>query len=72
VSELRTALFAAVSPDDLRQVVESLVEQAKTGNVPAARELLDRCLGRPEALDLLERLEHVEGLLEAVSAARRP
>ncbi len=43
---LREALLAAVTPDDLQAVVRGLLEQAKQGNVPAARELLDRVLGR--------------------------
>lgn len=43
---LRETLLSAVTPDDLRAVVRGLVEQAKAGNVPAARELLDRVIGR--------------------------
>lgn len=43
---LRETLLAAVTPDDLHAVVRGLIEQAKQGNVPAARELLDRVLGR--------------------------
>ena len=43
---LRETLLAAVTPDDLHAVVRALIEQARQGNVPAARELLDRVLGR--------------------------
>lgn len=43
---LREALLAAVTADDVKAIVRSLVEQAKVGNVPAARELLDRVVGR--------------------------
>lgn len=45
-AQLREILLAAVTPDDVRAVVRGLVEQAKAGNVPAARELLDRVVGR--------------------------
>lgn len=45
-AELREVLMAAVTADDMRVVVGALVEQARAGNVPAARELLDRVLGR--------------------------
>lgn len=43
---LREALLSAVTPDDVLDVVRSLLEQAKLGNVQAARELLDRTCGR--------------------------
>ena len=66
VARLRAALLDAVSPDDVRAVVEALVAEAKRGSVPAARELLQRALGAPEALDLAERLEALEALMERV------
>jgi hypothetical protein len=42
-------LLAAVSDDDLRAVVSTLVEMAKAGDLAAIRELLDRVLGKPTA-----------------------
>jgi len=60
VARLRSALFEAVGEEDLRKVVAALMRAAEEGNVPAAREILDRTLGRPEALDLLERIEALE------------
>ena len=56
-------MLAAVSDKEMKAVVKKLVELAKSGNVPAAREVLDRCLGRPVEADLLERLEELEELL---------
>ncbi len=46
VAELRSALLDAISPEDLRAIVTKLVQQAKQGDVQAAREVLDRCLGK--------------------------
>ena len=63
VGKLRSAMLAAVSDKEMKAVVKKLVELAKCGNVPAAREVLDRCLGRPVEADLLERLEELEELL---------
>ena len=63
VGKLRSAMLAAVSDKEMKAVVKKLVELAKGGNVPAAREVLDRCLGRPVEADLLERLEELEELL---------
>ncbi len=62
VAKLRAALLEAVTPEDLRAVVGSLVNAAKGGSVPAARELLERLLGKPVELDLLARLEALEAL----------
>ncbi len=62
--KLRSAMLKAVTEKDMRDVVMKLVELAKSGNVPAAREVLDRCLGRPVEADLIERLDQVEELLK--------
>jgi hypothetical protein len=59
-AELRTALYEAVTPDDLRAIVKKLVKHAKAGDVTAAREVLNRLLGKPEPVDLLERIEALE------------
>lgn len=45
--ELRQALHAAVTPEDIAAVARALVDRAKAGDVAAARELLDRIIGRP-------------------------
>ena len=66
--ELRTAFFAAVSDEDLRAVVLALVREAKGGDVAAARELLERCLGKAEAADLQDRLVELERLFQAAGA----
>ena len=49
VHELRKAFLDAFTADDVRQVVEALLREALDGNVQAARELLQRALGAPEA-----------------------
>jgi hypothetical protein len=48
VGAWRTALASAVAPEDVRQVVGVLVGKAKAGEAWAVKELLDRCLGRPQ------------------------
>lgn len=57
---LRHALMAAVTPDD---IAAALIAQAKTGDVAAVRELLNRTLGRPTDADTLARLERLEAVL---------
>lgn len=44
---LRAALLASIRPEDIREVIEMLLAKAKRGDVVAARELLDRTLGKP-------------------------
>jgi hypothetical protein len=44
---LRQALHDAVTPEDLAAVARALVDRAKAGDVAAAKELLDRIIGRP-------------------------
>jgi hypothetical protein len=43
-------MLGAVTTEDLRAICAKLVEQAKAGSIPAAREVLDRCLGRSVSL----------------------
>lgn len=49
VARNRQALLEAVEPDQLRAVVLKLVEQALAGDVAAARLVLERLCGKPEA-----------------------
>jgi hypothetical protein len=60
VARLRSALFKTVSAADLRAVITVLLAQAKAGDVASIKELLQRLLGPPEAVDLLERLDLLE------------
>ena len=69
VGKLRSAMLTAVTDDEMRSIVKKLVELARSGNVPAAKEVLDRCLGRPVEADLLERLDELETMLKSVGAA---
>ena len=69
VAQLRSALFLAVSANDLRAVVKKLLQLAKGGDVQAAKVVLDRLLGPPVEVDILERLERLES---AAVADRTP
>lgn len=62
-SELRNALLNAVSADDVEKIIQAIVEAAKAGNTVAAREVLDRTIGRPSQTDVLARLESLEQAL---------
>jgi len=48
----------------MRAIVARLVQEAKDGSVQAAREVIDRCVGRPTEADLISRIEQLELLLE--------
>ena len=46
VNQLRAALMKTVTKQDMVEVITALIASAKTGYVPAIRELLDRCFGK--------------------------
>jgi hypothetical protein len=72
VARLRAELLRAVSPQDLREVVVKLMERAKGGDVASAKELLQRLLGPPTDLDLVQRLESLEALIEDLQRRTNP
>ena len=48
VAELRAALLERIADGDLRDIVEMLLSKAKAGDIAAAKEVLDRAIGRPQ------------------------
>lgn len=63
VAALRKALLKSVKPADVEAIIAKLVEAAKAGDTVAAREILDRTIGKPVQTDLLQRVEQLEQLL---------
>ena len=63
VAALRGALLRSVKAVDVEAIIAKLVEAAKTGDTVAAREILDRTIGKPVATDLLQRVEALESQL---------
>ena len=72
VARLRSELLRAVTPQDLREVVAALLAKAKAGEIAAVKELLQRLLGPPVELDLLQRIEALEASLAEVQAKEEP
>ncbi|NLE38906.1 MAG: hypothetical protein GX621_12855 [Pirellulaceae bacterium] len=64
VAMLRSAIIAAVDDKDVAEVVARLIVQAKSGDVAAAKLFLERVFGPPLPVDIIERLEKLETLLE--------
>ena len=69
VAALRRALIESVTEEDMRSIVARLVQDARDGDIQAAKEILLRTLGRPTEADLIERLEHLEELFERKEGA---
>jgi hypothetical protein len=63
VAAIRDTLLATVTDQDVQEVTAALLTSAKSGDIPAIRELLDRLIGRPTQTDLLQRVEALETLL---------
>lgn len=69
---MRKAMYNAVSAEDMRRIVGQLKSQALAGDLKAITLLLDRMLGTAQTgLDLLERLEALEALLEENTGGER-
>lgn len=66
VQQLRTAMVDAVSDADVKEIIAALVTAAKAGDVTAAREILDRTVGKPAQTHLLQRVEELENLIAGV------
>src|SRR5688500_3044909 len=60
VAQLRSVLLTTVTEDDMKAVALKLVEMARSGHLPAIKELLERTLGKPVEADFLERLDELE------------
>lgn len=63
VAALRASLLSAVNTTMLRRIVRALIAKAVNGDVVAAREVLDRVLGKPSETELRERIEAIEAQL---------
>jgi len=63
-SLLRNAMLSAVSADDVEKIIRAIVKAAKEGDIVAAREVLDRTIGKPSQTDVLARLEALEQLYQ--------
>ncbi len=65
LSQLRSALIEAVTPEDVTAIARKMIEMATAGDIQAIREVLLRVLGRPQEADLIERLEKIEETVKA-------
>jgi hypothetical protein len=54
---LQESLMAAITPEDMQEVILMLVERARGGSIAAAKELLDRTLGKPTQEIIVEQQE---------------
>jgi hypothetical protein len=63
VAALRAALLAAVTPEKMTAIIHKLIGEALGGNIQAAKEVLERTLGKPIETDLFDRIERLEALL---------
>jgi len=60
VAELRAALLGRIGSRDIQQIVGKLVSKAKAGDIAAAREVLDRSIGKAKQSVELEATAHTE------------
>jgi len=70
VAKLRAAILRAVDEGDIETIIAKLVEQAREGDLTAAREVLDRTIGKASQSDLLARSEALETIAAGLSEDR--
>ena len=61
VAALRQALLECVTEDDIRAIAKAVIEEAKTGNVAAAKLIFQYVLGKPDSaanLDMSAPIAH--------------
>lgn len=65
-AEMRKALYSSVTAADVRGIITALKMQALNGDQKAAAIILDRLLGSiATGIDVLERMERIEAMLQA-------
>ncbi|MBX3323467.1 MAG: hypothetical protein KF757_10790 [Phycisphaeraceae bacterium] len=64
VGRLRSAMIESVTIKDMGEVVATVIERAKAGDMAAAKLLLDRVLGPVVAIDVLARIEALEAAMD--------
>lgn len=57
-ARIRAAMLAAITPEDVQAIVRALIERARAGDVHAAREVFDRCVGKATPQPDSEQGEH--------------
>ena len=55
VDALRRALIEAVTADDIRAIIMTVIVQARNGDLNAAKLVFNQVLGNPAQMDLIER-----------------
>ena len=67
IHEVRKAILAGVTPEDVTEIIRRLVKDAKRGDKLAARIVLERVLGPAVAIDLVARIEELEAIAKTRS-----
>ena len=66
VAELRSTMIDAVTDADMQVVIAAIVQQARDGDLAAAKLLFDRTLGPPIAADIMAKIEELDERIEAI------
>ena len=59
-AKIRATLLKKLTPKVAGEICDTLIAQARSGELASVRELFDRTIGRPAQLELLERVEELE------------
>lgn len=70
VAELRTAIMASVTVEDMMEIMVTLLEKAKAGNMFAIKEVFDRTLGKPVEPDVMGQIADLQSIVRSLISER--
>lgn len=72
-NDFKKTFQAAITDQDIIDIAQKMVFLAKTGNVKAAKEVLDRCMGKPpQAVNIEGDINvNMTGLLELIDGSSK-
>lgn len=70
INRIRAAFTRVVTIEDVEEIVRKLVAMAKSGDLEAIKEVLNRTMGRPAQSDVSEAIEDLQAKLANLEAER--
>jgi hypothetical protein len=62
-ARIRAVLLRELTPTAARKIARELIRKAESGDLAAAREILDRTIGKASETELRERIDALEALI---------
>ncbi|MDD3118912.1 MAG: hypothetical protein PHQ27_07025 [Victivallales bacterium] len=70
IAKFRAELLVTVTINDLQEIIKTLIEKAKAGDIQAAKIILDRIFGPPQSIDIMEKLNELEEIVTELNKGK--